>query len=173
MQARGYAAKADHDRCLKQLSEAEHILGGSPTGVPSPWASTFDEASLATETARCLRRLGQLGAARRAAARVLTLRPAERTRSRAFARLMMISILIDEGQPEEACAMAYEVVAATKALGSVLVVRQLEVLFRRLGPYRRNVEVASFLEVLRAELHERRWLTQGVPTGLDESSGIS
>ena len=95
----------------------------------------------------------------------------DRARSRAFAQLMLISILIAQGQPDEACGVAYEVLDATRALGSYLVVQQLEELDRLLSPYRRNRDVAGFLGHLAEELRERRWLAQWIPAG--EQSGYT
>ncbi len=168
MQARGHAAARDHDGCIQHLHRAERVLATTPAEAPSPWASSFDEASLAAEAARCLRQFGQLGAARRQAAHVVALRPPERIRSRAFAQLMLVSILIAQGRPDEACAIAHEVLRSTRALASVLVVQQFEALDRRLIPYRDNTDVAVFLEVLREELRDRRWLTQWLPTDPDQ-----
>jgi len=65
--------------------------------------------------------------------------------------------------PDEACDVAYEVVSATRMLSSYPVVRQLDELERLLVPYRTSREVRAFLEVLRDELRERRWLTQWLP----------
>ena len=169
MQARSHAANRDHDRCIERLREAERILATMPSAAPSPWASTFDEASLATEAARCLRQLGQLDAAHRQAAHVVTLRPPERIRSRAFAQLMLVSILITQERLDEACAIAHEVLSSTRALGSVLVLQQLKALDRRLALHRDNTDVTAFLDVLRDELRERRWLTQWLPTEPDQT----
>ncbi len=163
MQARGHAAMRQGDQCTMQLRRAERVLADAPQETPSPWVSHFDEASLAAEAARCFRQLGQLGTAQHHAEQVVALRPRERARSRAFAQLMLIYILIARGQPEEACAAAYEVLDTTRALGSYLVVQQLEELDQLLAPYRRNPDVATFLDHLREELRERRWLTQWLP----------
>jgi hypothetical protein len=163
MQARGHAALRDQDRCIEQLRQAERALTGQHHEAPSPWVSTFDEASLATEAARCFRQLGQLGAARHQAEQVIEIRPKDRARSRAFAQLMLISILVLQGKPDEACGVAYEVLDATRALGSYLVVQQLEELDRLFAPYQRNHDVADFLLRLGEELHERRWLSQCLP----------
>lgn len=170
MQARSHAADRDHDRCIEQLRQAERVLNAAPSAAPSPWASGFDEASLAAEAARCLRQLGQLDAAHRQAAHVVTLRPPERTRSRAFAQLMLVSILIAQGRLEEACAIAHDVLGSTRALGSALVVQQLEALAGRLAQHRDNTDVTALLEVLHDELRERRWITQWLPTESDQSS---
>jgi transcriptional regulator with XRE-family HTH domain len=164
MQARGHAALRDQDRCAQQLRQAEQALKGQHHDLPSPWVSTFDEASLATEAARCFQQLGQLGTARRQAEQVVELRPRDRARSRAFAHLMLISILIAQGKPDEACGVAYDVLDATRALGSYLVVQQLEELDRLLAPYRRDRDIAEFLSHLGEELRERRWLSQWLPS---------
>jgi hypothetical protein len=47
------------------------------------WVSQFDEGSLASETTRCLRQLGDLERGRQQAERIISLRPSHRTRSRA------------------------------------------------------------------------------------------
>jgi hypothetical protein len=52
---------------------------------------------------------------------------------------------------------------ATRALGSSIVVQQFEELGRLLAPYRRNHDVTIFLEALRGELRERRWLSRWLP----------
>lgn len=163
MQARGYAALGEDAACGQQLRKAEKVLTGAPDDAPSPWVSPFDHASLAAEAARCFSRLRRYGAARRQAERVVELRPRHRARSRAFAQLMLVSILIAEGKPDEACAVAAEVLEATRSLGSYLVVQQLEELERLLGPFRRNRDVAAFLDTLSVELRERRWLADWLP----------
>jgi ATP/maltotriose-dependent transcriptional regulator MalT len=163
LQARGHAAVGDPDACATQLRQAERALATSADEPASEWVSTFDGASLATEAARCLRQLGHLDAARRQAEQVIELRPPQRARSRAFAHLILVSILITQGKPEEACAVAHDVLRTTRALGSYLVVQQLEELDRLLAPYRRSRDVAAFLECLHDELRERRWLIHWLP----------
>ena len=76
---------------------------------------------------------------------------------------MLISILVAQGKPDEACVVAEEVLDATRALGSYLVVQQLEELDRLLTPYRRNRDIAGFLGRLADELRERRWLARWLP----------
>ncbi len=77
---------------------------------------------------------------------------------------MLISILIAQGRPDEACAVAYDVLDATRTLGSYLVVRQFEDLAERFAPYERSREVAAFLDCLHEELRERRWLARWLPS---------
>ncbi|MGH4012579.1 MAG: helix-turn-helix domain-containing protein [Pseudonocardiaceae bacterium] len=65
MHARGFAALREPDECVRLLVQAEQALGDTPTEEPSPWISGFDEASLASEAARCMRQLGDLNEAQR------------------------------------------------------------------------------------------------------------
>lgn len=76
---------------------------------PSTWVSHFDEGSLASEAARCMQQLGKPVHAQRHAERIIELRPADRTRSRAFGQLNLIVALIEQGEPEQACALARDV----------------------------------------------------------------
>jgi hypothetical protein len=78
---------------------------------------------------------------------------------------MLISILIAQAKPDEACEVAYEVLGTTRTLGSYLVVQQLEELDRLFAPYQRSRDVTAFREQLRDELRERRWLAQWLPSG--------
>lgn len=160
MQARGHAANRDGDLCLEVLRRAERALAQPPSDSASPWVSTFDEASLAVETARCLHELGQPGPARREAEKAVGLRPRERTRSRAHAQLMLVSSLVAQGNPDQACRVAEEVLDATSGLGSYLVAQQLQRLTFALKPYRQNRDVVAFLEKLTNELRDRRWLAR-------------
>jgi hypothetical protein len=84
-----------------------------------------------------------------------------------LAQLILVSILIAQHRPEEACGVARQALDATTALGSVQVFRQLEALGHRLEPYRDSREVHDFLERLHAELTARRWMTRQLPAGAD------
>ncbi|MFV2019657.1 DNA-binding protein [Micromonospora sp. LOL_023] len=160
MQARGYAALRRPAKCTQLLIEAERVLEAEPAEKRSPWISHFDEGSLANEAARCLRQLGDLGQAERQAERVIELRPGDRTRSRAFGQLILATVLIAQGRPDEACAVAQEVLDATQQLGSYLVVQQLLDLKRSLEPHRGTRVVAEFLSCLDEALRHRVWLYQ-------------
>jgi hypothetical protein len=160
LEARGYAGRADRDPagCVELLIRAESILQGPAAEAPSPWVNGYDEASLAGDAARCVRRLGDMAEARRQAERIITLRPGHRTRSRAFGQLALVTALIAQGMPEEACGIALEVVASTHALGSFLVLRQLLDLRSALRPYRTSRVVAEFMTRLEETVRERLWL---------------
>jgi tetratricopeptide (TPR) repeat protein len=160
MQARGYAALRRADDCTNLLLQAEQALGTTPDEERSPWISHFDEGSLASEAARCLRQLGDLAEAQRQAERIIQLRPGDRTRSRAFGQLILVTVLIAQGKPDEACAVAQEVLDATQQLGSFLVIQQLLDLKELLEPHRGNRVVADFLACLDEALRERVWLYQ-------------
>ena len=94
---------------------------------------------------------------------MIELRPRERTRSRAFAQLILVPILVSQAKPDEACAVGNDLLAGTRTLGSHLVARQIEGLHRLLAPYRRAPDVATFLRRLRDELRERCWLARPLP----------
>jgi tetratricopeptide (TPR) repeat protein len=160
MQARGFAALRRPDDCTQLLLQAEQTLAVPPAAEPSPWVSRFDEGSLAAEAARCLRQLGDLAEAQRQAERIIELRPGDRTRSRAFGQLILVTTLIAQGKPDQACTVAHEVLDATQQLGSYLVIQQLLDLKQLLQPHRTNRVVADFLGCLDEALRERLWLYQ-------------
>jgi transcriptional regulator with XRE-family HTH domain/tetratricopeptide (TPR) repeat protein len=162
LEARGVAGQAGKDgpACAQLLAEAEQALSGTPDEAPSPWVSRFDEGSLASEAARCMRQLGDLSEAQRQAERVIALRPSHRTRSRAFGQMALASVLVAKGKPDEACGIAHEVLTATQSLGSYLVILRLIELRHLLQPYRLNPVVAGFLGNLEATLQDRMWLYQ-------------
>jgi hypothetical protein len=158
MQARGCAPLREPTKCAKLLAQAETALGGHHAEAPSPWISRFDEGSLAIEAARCMRQLGDLTEARRQAERIISLRPAERARSRAFGQLILVTVLIAQGQLDEACAIAHDALDATASLGSLLVIHHLVDLRQLLEPYRASKVVAHFLLCLDEALREQTWL---------------
>ena len=165
MEARGLATlpQPELGACGRALLQAEHVLDKEPGEQPSPWISRFDEGSLASEAARCLRQLGQLNAAARQAERIIELRPGSHARSRAFGQLLLASVLIAQGEPEQACALAQQVLDATQPLSSYLVLQQLHELAGLLGPFQANRHVAIFVAGLNDALRQRlslyTWLT--------------
>jgi hypothetical protein len=160
MEARALATlpQPEPAACGKALLRAEQMLGNEPAERPSPWISQFDEGSLASEAARCLRQLGQMAAAARQAQRIIELRPSSHTRSRAFGHLLLASALIAQGEPEQACTLIQEVLDATQSLSSYLVIQQLRGMARLLDPYQANQAVAALCTSLHAALRQRLWL---------------
>ncbi|GIH06664.1 hypothetical protein Rhe02_47310 [Rhizocola hellebori] len=163
MEARGCAILREEEHCTERLLLAERALEGEQAEISSPWVSHFDHAALAAEAARCFLALGQLDSAKRWTEQIVALRPADRPRSRAFAQLMLVSVLIAQRKIDEACSVAREVLDATRTVSSYLVLQQLEALGRALLGHRLKPEVAVFLGLLREELAHRRSL-QWVPS---------
>ena len=157
LEARGVASKnpADPAECAGLLLRAERALESAPGAPASPWVSHFDEGSLASETTRCLRQLGDLVQARRQAERIISLRPSHRARSRAFGQLALASILIAQDEPDQGCGIASDVLSATHSLGSYLVISQLLQLRRQLEPYARSATVTEFLNCLQDTVRDR------------------
>ncbi|MGH3829968.1 MAG: hypothetical protein ACRDRS_05865 [Pseudonocardiaceae bacterium] len=160
MQARGFAALRKLSETVALLGRAEQALGHSYDEEPSEWANNFDEGSFASEAARCMRQLGKLPQAQRHAERILELRPAGHTRSRALGQLMLATVLIEQDQPEPACAVAQDVLDATRWLSSCQVIEQLHGLHRLLVPHRASAVVKDFLECLGEVSRQRAWLDQ-------------
>jgi hypothetical protein len=158
MEAGGCAAAQQSSEALTLLAQAERMLGQAPTEPMSPWVSAFDEATLAGETARCMRAMGDLSEASHQAQRVVALRGTDRTRSWSFGQLILIDTLIASNQPTDACHLAAKVLDATHALGSYQVLHQLANLKTALHRHRSQPDVATFLDRLRAALNERLWL---------------
>jgi transcriptional regulator with XRE-family HTH domain len=157
LEARGVAGKnpADPAECTRLLLRAERALEDTPAAPVSTWVSHFDEGSLASETTRCLRQLGDLEQARQQAERIISLRPSHRTRSRAFGQLALASVLIAQREPDQAVGIAADVLNATQSLGSYLVISQLIQLLRQLEPYSGNAVVAEFLDCLQGAVRDR------------------
>ncbi len=157
VQARNYAALGDRTECVQLLTRAEWAISSTPDVERSLWVSPFDAGSLASEAAKCFYALGDTAEARRQAERIIELRP-DSTRSRAFGQLMLAAVLIAQGRPDEACAIAAEVVSATQQLGSYLVIDQLRSLKNQLHACRDSEAVAEFLACLDETLRQRSWL---------------
>jgi transcriptional regulator with XRE-family HTH domain len=170
MHARGLAVLRRSKESAQCLMEAERVLTLPPEEELSPWVSRFDEGALASESARCLLELGDLRQARRQAERIIALRPGDRTRSRAFGQLLLVTVLVAQGEPDEACAVAEKVLDATQQLGSYLVIQQLAGLRRLLEPYRvGSGTVAAFVPCLEEALRERLWLYRWLSKGRGET----
>jgi hypothetical protein len=177
LEARGHAALGEPGEavlCLDLAEKALEVRRGEPR---SEWVSVFDEGALASDAARCMRQLGELGEARRQAERVIALRPPGRPRSRAFGMFVHANVLVAQGEPDEACAMAAEILEATNALSSHIVVQQLLELRRLLKPYRSTAAVREFFTVLTPALRKRLWLREGFtapgPAMLLNSDGLT
>lgn len=166
MEARGLSALPvpESATCGKVLLSAERVLDDDQPEPSSPWISCFDEGSLASEAARCMRQLGQLKAAARQARRIIEIRPSTHARSRAFGQLLLAGVLVAQGEPEQACAFAQQALDATRSVSSYLVVQQLGELTRLLEPYQANQVVGAYLAGASDELRQRSWLYSSLTT---------
>jgi hypothetical protein len=158
------ASAGDSSECAKLLVAAERALTEPAADEPSAWVSHFDEASLASETVRSMRQLSQFGPAQRSAERIVELRKG-RVRSHAFGLLGLAQILLAKPQPEpeEACAVASQVLDATESLSSFIVVVQFQTLERQVLPFSSSAAVGAFhqclVEQLRQRLRFQEWLS--------------
>ncbi|MCX0274244.1 helix-turn-helix domain-containing protein [Nocardia zapadnayensis] len=158
MLARGFAHSQKPYETKKYLERAAEALEASHDEEPSTWVSHFDEGSLASEAARCMQLLGLPAQTQRYAERMIELRPADRTRSRALGNLLLVQSLVEQGQPEHACAVANDVVASTRSLGSFPVLQQLRELPSLLDLYKSTPTVKEFLADTDEALRRRQWL---------------
>jgi transcriptional regulator with XRE-family HTH domain len=152
MRAVPLAWRRDARACLQELGQAEDALG-APDAQDPGWVSHFDEASLAIETALCLRHLGDSRGAEAHALRAIHLRSGDRVRSRTFARIALARVLLDAGRVDEAATIGVEVCDVAATLASTRVVGQLDDLMVDLANHRQLHEVAEFRAALE-ELHQ-------------------
>jgi hypothetical protein len=148
MRARGLAAHGDRHACTAALDSAERALAAGHDEAPAEWIAGFDEASLASEAALCLRQLGDLAGAERHAQRVIELRVGDRVRSRAFGKLILAGVLVDAGRVDEAAAIGTELCAIAGQLTSARVRARLDRLGAVLRYHAASPAVASFLDAL-------------------------
>ncbi|MFD3427472.1 hypothetical protein [Nocardia fluminea] len=154
LQARAHAAQHQPGHAHRLLDQAARTLVAPAEPVTSPWASHFDQASLASDAARCLRTVGDLPGAARNAHRIIGLRPVG-TRSHAFAQLTLAAILTAQGHPDHACVVATKVLDSISAMNSHQLTLQLHGLDHQLRPYLTNRLVGQFVDRLTAVIHER------------------
>jgi transcriptional regulator with XRE-family HTH domain len=145
MKARGLAMLGSASDCLAALNKAERVLVRARDDKPAKWISHFDEASLAGESALCLRQLGELHEAEQQARRVVELRVGDRVRSRAFGQITLARVLLDARRVEEAANVGREVCAAVGSLTSARVVARLTLLADALRPHESVPGVRAFL----------------------------
>ncbi|MEV6980417.1 hypothetical protein AB0M95_04050 [Sphaerisporangium sp. NPDC051017] len=162
MEARGYAGTGKADECLQLLKRAEKALENGSAEVISHWVSNFDAGSLASEAARCMAQLGNPAETRRYAERIISLRPAHRTRSRAFGQITLASACVQLGRFDEACAVTQAVLTSTQSLRSFLIIKQLHMLKLALTSSGavNSKTVRELIAHLEAVLEERLWLYQ-------------
>lgn len=162
MEARGYAGlHVPNDyKCNENLELAAQALERHAQEQGSPWISNFDDGSLSSEAARCMSQLSRFTEAEYHARRIITLRSSDRTRSRAFGQLLLVGVLIAQGEPEEACEIAHDVLEATHSLGSYLILEQLNSVRANLAPFKNNKTVSTLLVEIGQALQARMAIYQ-------------
>jgi tetratricopeptide (TPR) repeat protein len=145
--ARGLALLGEPAGALASLDKAEDALGRADAAPLSPWVSTFDEATLASEAARCRSELGQFAEADAYASRVLELRPPGRARSRALGLLVHARSAAARGDADEAAAIGIAILEEVAGNSSQIISHELASLGRQLRSHR-SKEVSGFLDRL-------------------------
>jgi hypothetical protein len=145
MKARGLAMMGNTAECIAALDRAELVLVRVRDDKPAKWVSHFDEASLASESALCLRQLGELKDAEQQARRVVELRVGDRVRSRAFGQITLARVLLDAGHIEGSATVGRQVCAAVGSLTSARVIARLVSLAEALRPHASVPLVRDFL----------------------------
>jgi transcriptional regulator with XRE-family HTH domain len=145
MHALGMATQGHTRGCLEALERAEQVLHTSKDAPGSAWVSHFDEGSLASEAATCLRRLHALEDAERHARRAIELRDGDRVRSRSLAQITLAHVLADSNRIDEAASIGTAVCETARSLASARVARQLDGLCLALADHASLTTVADFL----------------------------
>jgi hypothetical protein len=101
MRALAFASQQEPRASIAALARAEDALAAGG-GRDMAWVSHFDEGSLASEAAMCLRRLGDADQAEVHARRAIELRGGDRVRSRTFAQITLARILAGTERVDEA-----------------------------------------------------------------------
>jgi tetratricopeptide (TPR) repeat protein len=171
MQARALAVLGQKDSVERALTRAYDDLGGSPPTAAAVWMSPFDEASLAIETAQCLRDVGRLDESLSAAERAVALRDTNRARSLAFSQIVLASVLVELDDLDRAVAVGRELLGGAQAPGSARVVRQLGHLRAVMEPHRAAGVVCEFLEQLTETQRLRGHLLAGLGMGEAREDG--
>lgn len=146
MRARGIAVLGYARDSRAALADAERALEKAEGAVRGEWISHFDSAALASETAWCLHRLGDLDAAEMSARDAIALRPGDRVRSRSFAQLALAQVLLAANRVDEAANLAEQIRSTAMTLTSARVRSQLVDLAAALRPHRGVPAVSRFLD---------------------------
>lgn len=146
MRARGLAALGYTGDSRAALADAERALTKAEGALRGDWTSDFDSAALASETAWCLHRLGDLDAAEKSARDAIALRSGDRVRSRSFAQLALAQVLLAANRIDEAANLAEQVRTTAVTLTSARVRTQLVDVAAALRPHRSVPAVSGFLD---------------------------
>jgi hypothetical protein len=171
MQARAQAVLGQKDGVDRALVRAHDRLSGPSSTAVAVWMSPFDEASLAIETAQCLRDVGRLGEALTAAERAVALRDTNRARSLAFSQIVLAGVLVELDDLDRAVAIGRDLLVGVQAPGSARIVRQLGQLRAVMEPHRAAGVVCEFLDELTETQRRRGHLLAGFGVGEAREDG--
>ncbi|GAB2875906.1 hypothetical protein [Streptomyces mayteni] len=171
MEGRALARAGEETTANRAIETATECLSRDADGPSSVWISHFDEASLASETALCLRDLGRLPAAAESAERAVSLRTGDRARSRVFGQISLAVIRTEMGELEAACQVGGQLIASCRTLGSLRINQQLDELARALQPFGAERRVAQLLESLTVVNQQRNLLLAGIQSS--HAGGVS
>ncbi|MFH8749846.1 helix-turn-helix domain-containing protein [Streptomyces rimosus] len=132
MTARAFAATGQRKPALCALRMAQDSLH-APVTATHPWASPFDAAALASESALILKDLGLYAEALRHAEAAVRLREESRTRSKALSRIIVVSLHARRDDLDAVVHCGHELLATSPTLNSVRFVNQLADLREELG----------------------------------------
>lgn len=169
LQSRAHAQKGETRQCMNAMEKAGSFLEECPQVEVSPWISNFDTAALAMEEGRALFMLGDLRGAQEKAETILTERSADRTRSRAFAQLLLASSLSEQGLIEEACTVMHDLLDATTQLNSFPIVEGLISLHTSLKHTNGGTRAIRSVSDLDARFQQKQRATQWMTSSGDVS----
>lgn len=149
MKALGHAEQGDAEASLHAIDAATVAIDGHDADG-SKWVTPFDEASLALETALCMRDLGRSPDAERHARRAIRLRHGDRARSRVFAQVTLAHVLLDAGEIDEAVGIGTALCEAVSGLASARATDRVVGLGDRLATQNAGQEVGGFLSSVAA-----------------------
>jgi hypothetical protein len=124
MEAHGHAANNDAWACARALSDAEVAFGRAVRANDPAWLRYFDEAYLAARMGHCFRALGEPAHAERYARRSLNM-DGRFVRGKAFNLSLLATVLAEQDDIEQACAVGLQALSVAMGLRSARSVRYL------------------------------------------------
>jgi hypothetical protein len=156
MEAHGHAAANDARACARALSDAEAAFEGSARQDDPGWLQYFDEAYLAARMAHCFRDLHEPRHAEHYVRRSLDM-DQRFVRGKAFNLSLLATVLAQQGDAEQACAVGKNALDLTARLRSARAVRYMAHLQRVLRPAGDSPAVREFT----AQIDEQLPLASG------------
>jgi hypothetical protein len=143
--ARALARAGDTTRCRAALAAAERAFQIPRPGHDPDFIGYFNEAELAAEMAHCFRDLGDPHQAARHAA-LATPSDGQYTRSDFFVTMVKAHALADQGDTDQACAVALDALRLGEALTSARCLAYVREFRDRLTPFGDTTAIRDFTE---------------------------